>query len=401
MPNFRYRARDGDGNLIQGTLESSSESAVAARISDMGYHPVDISQVGGHGGFLKPRARKVPIGEVVIFYRQMATMNDAGLPLIYSLNTLAEGTVNRRFRQVVESVRMSVESGETLSDAIARHPGAFDEVAINMIRVGEASGNLSEVLERLAEFGERTAEIRSRVKNAMAYPIVLSILALGVVVFSLVVVMPRFARIFEKMNAPLPLPTRILMSVSSVVRNQWWLLLGAIVLAAVIFRLFLKTGRGSWAWDGFLFRLPVFGPLRLKNLSARFSRNMGTLIESGVDILFSFEVCERTLTSVRLEKALRITRDSVREGESIAPVLEAQHVFPPLLHRMIAVGEETGRLGQMLFRLAGYYHLEVEMTIKRLTTLLEPFMIIIMAAVVAFVAGATLLPLFNIIKYMH
>ena len=401
MPNFMYRARDDEGKLVQGTLESSSESAVAARISDMGYHPVDISRVRVRRGIFKQRRVKVPVAEVVIFYRQMATMNDAGLSIIYSLNTLAEGAGNRRFRQVIESVRMAVEGGETLSDAIAAHPGVFDEVAINMIRVGETSGNLSEVLERLAEYGERSAEIRSRVKNAMAYPVVLSVLALGVVIFSLVVVMPRFAAIFAKMNAPLPLPTRMLMSASSVVRHQGWLILGIIILAGVIFRLFLRTDGGRWAWDGFLFRLPVFGPLRLKNLSARFSRNMGTLIESGVDILFSFEVCERTLKSVRLEKALRATRDSVREGESIAPVLEMQHVFPPLIHRMIAVGEETGRLGQMLFRLAGYYDLEVEMTIKRLTTLLEPFMIIIMAAVVAFVAGATLLPLFNLVKYMH
>jgi len=401
LPNFRYRARDDGGKLIQGTLESSSETAVAARISDMGYHPVAISPVSGHRGFLKRRGRKVPIAEVVVFYRQMATMNDAGLPLIYSLNTLAEGTGNRRFRQVVESVRMGVEGGETLSDSIARHPGVFDEVAINMIRVGESSGNLSEVLERLAEYGERSAEVRARVKNAMAYPIVLSVLALGVVIFSLVVVMPRFASIFKRMNAPLPLPTRMLMSASSVVRHQGWLILGIIILAIVIFRLLLRTDRGRWAWDGFLFRIPVFGPLRMKNLSARFSRNMGTLIDSGVDILFAFEICEKTLKSVRLERALQITRDSVREGESIAPVLELQRVFPPLLHRMIAVGEETGRLGQMLFRLAGYYDLDVEMTIKHLTTLLEPFMIIVMAAVVAFVAGATLLPLFNIVKYMH
>ena len=283
MPNFRYRARDDGGKLIQGTLESSSETAVAARISDMGYHPVDISPVSGHRGFLKQRGRKVPIAEVVVFYRQMATMNDAGLPLIYSLNTLAEGTGNRRFRQVVESVRMGVEGGETLSDSIARHPGVFDEVAINMIRVGESSGNLSEVLERLAEYGERSAEVRARVKNAMAYPIVLSVLALGVVIFSLVVVMPRFASIFKRMNAPLPLPTRMLMSASSVVRHQGWLILGIIILAIVIFRLLLRTDRGRWAWDGFLFRIPVFGPLRMKNLSARFSRNMGTLIDSGVE----------------------------------------------------------------------------------------------------------------------
>lgn len=402
MPQFRYRARDREGKVVQGTIDSASEAIVASKILEMGYYPVEIKSVErGTGRKFWSPGRKVPVSEIVVFYRQLATMHDAGLPLIYSLVTLAEGTNNRHFRDVINAIRAEVEGGETFSGALETHADVFDEVGVNMIRVGEASGNLSEVLERLAEYGEKAAELKSRVRNALAYPLVLTVVAVGVVVFSLIVVMPRFASIFARLKAPLPLPTKILMAISDIVNNQGWTLLAGLVVFLVLFRVLINTNRGRWLWDGFLFRIPVFGQLRLKNLTARFARNFGTLIESGVDILYSFEVCERTLGSVRLSTALVTTREGVREGESIAPVLEEQEAFPPLLPRMIGVGEETGRLGQMLYRVAGYYELELEVAIKRLTTLLEPVLVVIMACVVAFVAAATLLPLFNMIKYMR
>ncbi len=402
MPQFRYRARDREGKVVQGTIDSASEAVVATKILEMGYYPVEIKSVErGTGRKFWSPGRRIPVSEIVVFYRQLATMHDAGLPLIYSLVTLADGTTNRHFRDVVNAIRADVEGGETFSGALEIHADVFDEVGVNMIRVGETSGNLSEVLERLAEYGERAAELRSRVKNALAYPLVLSVVATGVVGFSLVVVMPRFASIFTRLKAPLPLPTKMLMALSDVVKHQGWTILAGLVVLLVLFRLLINTNRGRWVWDGFLFRIPVFGELRLKNLTARFARNFGTLIESGVDILYAFEVCERTLGSVRFSRALEITRERVREGESIAPVLEEQKVFPPLLTRMIGVGEETGRLGQLLYRVAGYYELEVEVAVKRLTTLLEPMLVVVMAGVVAFIAAATLLPLFNMVKYMR
>jgi type IV pilus assembly protein PilC len=402
MPQFRYRARDREGKVVQGTIDSASEAVVATKILEMGYYPVEIKSVErGTGRKLWSPGRRVPVSEIVVFYRQLATMHDAGLPLIYSLVTLADGTTNRHFRDVVNAIRADVEGGETFSGALETHADVFDEVGVNMIRVGETSGNLSEVLERLAEYGERAAELRSRVKNALAYPLVLSVVATGVVGFSLVVVMPRFASIFTRLKAPLPLPTKMLMALSDVVKHQGWTILAGLVVLLVLFRLLINTKRGRWVWDGFLFRIPVFGELRLKNLTARFARNFGTLIESGVDILYAFEVCERTLGSVRLTSAIETTRERVREGESIAPVLEEQKVFPPLLTRMIGVGEETGRLGQLLYRVAGYYELELEVAVKRLTTLLEPMLVVVMAGVVAFIAAATLLPLFNMVKYMR
>lgn len=401
MPDFKYKARGKDGQPVQGVLSSGSRSQVARKITEMGYYPVEISQVRQRAGLLPKWRWKIPVSEVVVFFRQLATMQEAGLPVVYSLNTLAEGTRHGRFRQIVDAVRNDIEGGESLSSAMGQHPEAFNEVAVNMVRVGEASGNLAGILERLADYGERSEELRSRVRNAMVYPIILSVTAVGVVAFSLIFVLPRFAAIFAKMKVPLPLPTRIIMWISQLVVDEGILLLAALVMAAFIFRILIHTDRGKWIWDGWLFRFPVFGKVRLKNLTARFARNLGTLVESGVDILFSFEVSERTLPSVRLERALRVTRENVREGESIAPVLESQGVFPPLVPRMIGVGEETGRLGAMLERLAVYYELEVEMAVKRLTTLLQPFLIIVMAGIVAFVAAATLLPLFNMIKHIR
>ncbi len=402
MPQFRYRARDREGNVVQGNIESPSEAIVASKILEMGYYPVEINSLeGGRSPKTWLPGRRIPVSEIVVFYRQLATMNDAGLPLIYSLVTLADGTTNRQFSEVISDIRAQIEGGETFSGAISAHPDVFDEVGVNMIRVGETSGNLSNVLERLADYGEKSAELKSRVRNALAYPVVLSVVALGVVIFSLTVVMPRFASIFTRLKAPLPLPTKILMGMSGIINRHGWMILLTLFLLILLLRVLVNTRKGRWVWDGFLFRVPVLGQLRLKNLTARFARNFGTLLESGVDILYSFEVCERTLASVRLAKALAVTRQSVREGESIAPVLEEQKIFPPLLTRMIGVGEETGRLGQLLERVAGYYELELEVTVKRLTTLLEPMMVVVMAGVVAFVAAATLLPLFNMVKYMR
>jgi len=401
LTQFAYRARSRDGKIVRGTLELGSESLVAAKILEMGYFPVEIRPSSRAVRAPIRWRRKIPVSEVAVFFRQLATMHDAGLSLIYSLNTLADGIGHRKFREIVTSIRADVEGGETLSGAMEKHDEAFDEVAVNMIRVGEASGNLASILENLAEYGERSEELRTRVRNAMLYPVILSVVALGVVVFSLVVVMPRFAAVFSRMKVPLPLPTRILMWASRVVIEQGFLILGALVVALVLFKLLLRTRKGQWAWDGFLLNIPVFGQLRQKNLTARFARNLGTLVESGVDILYSFEVSERTLPSVRLAEALRATRDNVREGESIVPILESRRVFPPLVPRMIGVGEETGRLGPMLNRIAVYFELEVEMALKRLTTLLQPFLIIIMAGAVAFVAAATLLPLFTMIRHIN
>lgn len=401
MPEFRYRARSPEGELIQGTLDLASRNMVASRILEMGYYPVDIVPKGKSVRPLLKWRRKIPVQEVVVFFRQLATMHDAGLSLIYSLNTLADGIHHRRFKDIIISIRADVEGGESLSAAMSRHEEAFDEVAVNMVKVGEASGNLAEVLTRLSDYGERSEELKSRVRNAMLYPAILSVVALGVVIFSLVVVMPKFAAVFAKMKVPLPLPTRILMWASRVVVEQGLIILAALIIFLVLFMLAIKTERGQWFWDGFWLKFPVFGNIRHKNLTARFARNLGTLVESGVDILYSFEVSERTMPSVRIATALRKTRDNVREGESIAPVLESQNAFPPLVPRMIGVGEETGRLGLMLNRLAVYFELEVEMAVKRLTTLMQPFLIIIMGGAVAFIAAATLLPLFNMIKHIR
>lgn len=401
MAQYNYRARSKDGKLVKGTLDLASSNQVATRILEMGYYPVDIVPAGKSARRTFKWSRKIPVQEVVVFFRQLATMHDAGLSLIYSLNTLADGTHHRRFKEIIIHIRGDVEGGESLSGAMARHEEAFDEVAVNMVKVGEASGNLADVLTRLSDYGERSEELKTRVRNAMLYPVILCVVALGVVIFSLVVVMPKFAAIFAKMKVPLPLPTRILMWASRVVVEQGWVILAALVVLIILVRIAVKTQRGAWLWDGLWLRFPIFGSIRHKNLTARFARNLGTLVESGVDILYSFEVSERTMPSIQIATALRKTRDTVREGESIAPVLEKQHAFPPLVPRMISVGEETGRLGPMLNRLAVYFELEVEMAIKRLTTLLQPFIIIIMGGAVAFVAAATLLPLFTMIKHIR
>jgi type IV pilus assembly protein PilC len=400
VPDYSYRARDRAGAVTRGRIAAVSETAVARRLEEMGFFPVEIREERGARARIGGRGR-VPASEIVVFLRQLGTMYAAGLPFTYSLATLAGSTRHRRLRSVMEAVRADVEGGGTFSDGLARHPDVFDEITINMVKVGETTGNLAEILERLAEYGERSAEMRSRVRNAMAYPLILSAVALGVVTFAMVVVMPRFAAIFGKIKAPLPWPTKVLMGASAFVTGWWWLILLVLLVGGAALRLFLRTPAGRWWWDGLLFRLPVIGPLRLQNLSARFARNMGTLVESGVDILYSFEVVAQTLGSVRLARALLTTRTSVREGESIAPVLEKQGVFPALVPRMVAVGEETGKLGQMLERVAKFYELEVEMGVKRLTTLLEPAMIVVMGGMVAFVAAATLLPLFNMVKYVR
>ncbi len=401
MPDFSYRARNRLGRTHRGRVTAASEAAVAKRLEEMGYFPVEIHPASALLSRPAWGRTRVPVSELVVTMRQLAAMYAAGLPFTYSLATLAEGTGNRNLRRVIEAVRAEVEGGGTFSDALTRHPGVFDDITVSMIRVGETTGNLAEILERLAEYGEKSSEIRSRVRNALAYPIVLSVVALGVVVFAMAVVMPRFAAIFTKLKAPLPWPTKVLMWLSGALTHYGWVALGLLVAGFVAFRLFIRTGAGRWWWDGILFRLPLLGSLRLRNLTARFARNLGTLVESGVDILYSFEVCSQTLGSIRMERALLATRESVREGESISPMIEKQKVFPALLSRMMAVGEETGKLGEMLARVAKYYELEVEMAVKRLTALLEPVMILVMGGVVAFVAAATLLPLFNMVKYVR
>jgi type II secretory pathway component PulF len=400
MPVYRYKARDKHGSLFTGTIETTSQDAVAAQLDNLGYIPVSILQEKpgfGLGDWAESFTRVGP-QDMIVFSRQLATLLSAGLPFTTSFQALIDQTENKRLKRIIAEVRADVERGSTFSDALARHPKVFNRLYVNMIRAGETGGVLDEILDRLATLAEHEAETRARIQSATRYPkiVLLAIVVAFVVLVTLVI--PRFAALYANFKVQLPLPTRILIGINDLVHNYWYVVIGAGLLAFFGIRWYINTPAGRLQWDGLKIRLPVFGPIFLKTALSRFTRVFGTLTRSGLPILQTLEIVSETVGNVVIARVVDNIRDSARQGRGIVQPMRVSHIFPPVVIQMVAIGEETGRMEEMLMKVSQYYDQEVEYSIRNLATALEPLMLVIIGGMILFLALAIFLPWWNLIN---
>jgi type IV pilus assembly protein PilC len=418
MPRFNYVALDARGQEASGLLEAVSSSAAISQLRQAGYFPTSVIEEAISGtdgkdagrraaraaGATKPRAkkgialfqrRKVRSKVLMIFTRQLATLIDSGLPLLRSLNVLSKQERDKLMKKTIDKLADSVQSGSTFSDALALHPKIFSDLYVSMVKAGEVGGVLELVLTRLSEFQEKAARIRNKILSAMVYPIIVMTMALGILCFLLVFIVPRFEVIFHDLlgDKPLPPATRFVLGVSGFMQHHGLILLGAVVAIVVIYNFIGRTRKGRLAIDSFKLRMPLFGNLNRKTAISRFARTLGTLVTSGVPILQALNITRETAGNAAIARAIARVHDSVKEGESIVQPMEASKVFPAMVVSMVDVGEETGKLPEMLLKIAEVYDDEV----AALTSMLEPIMIVFLAVIVGTIVLALFTPLISII----
>lgn len=396
---FEYKVRDKGGALKSGKLEADSQAQVASKLKTMGYAPISIVQT--NSGMSKEvklsfGKKKVGLKDLAIFSRQFATMVNSGLSLLRSLTILTEQTENKELARVIGEVRNDIETGNSLSAGMAKHPDVFPPLMINMSRAGEIGGFLDSVMLQVANNYEAEVKLRGKVKAALTYPAVVLCIAVVAVIGMLLFIVPTFQGLFETLGGTLPLPTQVLVALSAGLKVGIVPLIVLVFVGLAVWRKVKRHPRVRNAVDPLKFKLPVFGDLFRKIALTRFSRNLGTMMSSGVPILQSLDIVAGTTGNVVLERATRDVQDSVRTGESLTAPLAKHPVFPPMVVQMMAVGEETGALDTMLAKIAEFYDQEVESTTESLTALIEPLMIAFLGAIVGSMIVALYMPIFKI-----
>jgi len=395
MAVFVYQGRTASGNQ-NGEIEAPDRSAAVGELRRRSILVTKIAEKSAPKMSFK-FGGKVKDKEMAIFTRQFSTMIDAGLPLVQCLNILAEQSESKTLRSVTGQVARHVEAGSTLADALRRHPRTFDDLFTNLVEVGEAGGILDVVLQRLAAYIEKAAALKRKVKSAMIYPASIIGVAFLVVIFMLTFVIPTFAQMFKDLGADLPLPTKIVMILSDFVRGYIILIIAGMIGAVMALRSYYRTEGGRATIDALMLKTPVFGTLVRKVAVARFTRTLGTLVQSGVPILDGLRITARTAGNKVVEKAVLQCRAAVTEGKTLADPLRTSGVFPPMVTQMISVGEQTGALDAMLSKIADFYDDEVDTAVSTLTSLLEPIMIVFLGVVVGGLVVAMYLPIFKLV----
>jgi len=421
MPRYNYVALDSRGQESAGAIDAESQSDAVSQLRQAGFFPKSIteegkgpktkaakSSVAGKSAARKEIKINIPFLQrktikprvLMIFTRQLATLIDAGLPLLRGLTVLSKQEPDLVLKGVITNIAESVQGGGTFSESLGGHPRIFNKLYVNMVKAGELGGVLEVVLMRLAEFQEKAQKIKNKVVAAMFYPVIVLVIAIVIMGFLLVFIVPKFEAIFADMLGGKPLPglTQFVIATSNIVKNNVLIIIGAIVGLAFVYKLAAKTPKGSAFIDAFMLRAPIFGDLTRKSAISRFTRTLGTLVTSGVPILQALNITRETAGNAVIAEAITRVHDSVKEGESIVTPLEASNVFPPMVISMIDVGEETGQLPEMLLKIAEVYDDEVDNAVTGLTSLLEPVMIVFLAVVVGTIVIALFMPLISIIS---
>lgn len=394
---FQYVALTADGQRRTGRIEAETRTEALARIRELGQQPVQLQLADAEAPAAAPtrRARRINSGDITAFTRQLADLTLAGLTLDRSFTVLSEQAENKSLEALIETIQTEVRGGAALSQSLERHPRYFPPMVVNMIRAGEMSGQLGEVLERLAQFAEREQQRRAQIVSAMVYPAVLLLVAASTLVFLLTFVVPRLSGVFADLGAELPLPTRMLLAITGALTSGWWAILGAGVLLWLGLRTYRRTEAGAYQIDRLTLRVAVVGKVWRKVVVARFARALGTLVAGGVPILEALRVAGQAAANRTLIRAAGELEERVKGGETISIAMRATGQFPPVLIHMTAVGEETGDLPRVLLRVAETLDGEAEIAMKRLTTLIEPMIVIFMGGFVGFVVLSILLPVFE------
>ena len=400
MPQtYDYKVRDRTGSMVTGQLVGDSETLVLQRLREMGMTPVEVKKAStGLKMEINLRPGRVKLKTIAVFCRQFATMVNSGLPILRALSILADQTDNQELEKVLVQSRTDVEQGSSLSAALAKHPKAFNNLFISMIKAGETGGVLDDVLLSLADQIEREVELRRQIKSAMTYPVVVVAMVMLILAAMLLFVVPQFESIYSNLGGTLPLPTRILLGVSTAVRTYWYMVLFGGVVFSFLFRRYKRTDDGRARVDALKLKVPVFGALFHKVALARFAATLGMLLRSGVPILQALDNVKDTVNNRVIGDAVDDVKTSVREGESIAKPLGRHKVFPPMIVQMMAVGEETGAVDTMLDKVAEFYNSEVTATVEALTSLIEPLLIAFIGAAVGAAVIALYMPMFNVIN---
>src|SRR5918994_2374994 len=403
MALYTYKAMDKQGEVIQDKLEGSGELAVAHEPRQQGLLVIDVKEQSvGQKDILEP-FKRIKLGDLVVFSRQLATMINAGLPIVRALYVLSEQTENPKLKEVVVAVRKDVEGGFSLSEALEKHPKVFSRLYVEMVKAGEIGGMLDNVLLRIADQLEMDQDLRRKIRSALTYPLVVLVLAILAASFMLIFIVPVFAQMFQDLGGTLPLPTRICMAISDILTSILGVLVYAgMALAVVMFLRWKKSESGRKVWGRAVLRIPAkIGDVVKKATLARFARTLATLSAAGVPILQSIEIPATSSGNWVVENALLKSRDAIREGIPIYKPLEEEWVFPPIVTRMIAVGEETGDIDGMLTKIAEFYESEVDAAVKALTSIIEPLMIVVVGGIVGFIVISMYLPMFEIYKLVQ
>jgi len=398
MPNFSYVAKDNAGKNIKGTLESANRKNVIDYLRKKELVIINIEEEKVKQKLFSPMfgGKKVKLEDIVVFSRQLATMVDSGIPLVNAFDILGEQMEKPALQKILLKVRDDIQTGSSLSGSLARYPTVFSSLFVNMVKAGESSGMLDEILDRVATYLEKTDALKRKVRSALVYPAVITLMAVIITSVLLLKVVPVFEEIFSGFGAQLPLPTLILINVSNVLRTYFFLCLGVLILGGFLVARYLKTDKGKTAFDGLILRLPIIGQLMRKVAVSKFTRTFSTLTKSGVPILNSLEIVGKTAGNKVVEKAVEKVYTNIKEGEKISDPLAQSKVFPPMVVRMIAVGEETGELEKMLSKISDFYDEQVDAAISGLTSLIEPLIIAFLGILIGTIVMCMFLPIFRI-----
>lgn len=395
MPRYKWEGKTLRGEKRKGEMEAPDEGSVRTHLRQQNVIPTKVVAKGKEISFSLGK-QKVKAKDVAVFTRQLATMIDAGLPLVQSLDILSMQQENKTFKEVINNTKESVEGGSTFAGALGKHPKTFDDLYVNLVVAGEEGGILDNVLNRLAIYIEKAESLKKKIKSALVYPSTIVCVAVIVVVVLMIFVIPVFADMFRSMGQTLPLPTLIVLAMSNMMKKYFLLFIVALVVLIFLFKRYYATEKGKLAIDNLILKLPVFGPLFRKVAVARFSRTLSTLITSGVPILDGLTITSRTAGNKLIEYAIIKARTSISEGETIAEPLARSEIFPPMVTQMIAVGESTGSLDSMLSKIADFYEEEVDVAVATLTSLLEPLLMVFLGVTVGGVVIAMYMPIFKI-----
>ncbi|MEI7751542.1 MAG: type II secretion system F family protein [Candidatus Omnitrophota bacterium] len=407
MPSFEYWVKDKTGKDLRGVQDAQDAQDLVRQLKTQDYMIIRVEQAQKKTSKISPqkgsspkirqgKPGKVKLDDLVIFSRQMATLVAAGIPLIQALDILAGQVDKEKFRLVLRRMHSDLQSGKSFSEAMQVHPKVFSMLFIHMVRAGEMSGKLQEILDRVAHYFEKSSALQKKVKAALMYPMAVSTMAFAITFFMLAFVIPQFATIFEGLGAKLPAPTEILIAVSNYLAANWWWILASLGGGIFLFRKFITSPMGRLPWDTFTLRMPVFGPIILKVAVSKFARTLSTLVRSGVAILAALEIVSKTSGNARIEKVITDLMGSVKRGETIAGPLERSDIFPSMVVRMIAIGEETGELEEMLTKIADFYDTQVDTAVSGLTSLIEPLIIAFLGIVIGGIVIALFLPILTL-----
>jgi general secretion pathway protein F len=399
MAEYFYKATTLGGQTVEGSLEGRDEEAILQNLHHLGYIPIRITTADEKASGQRLSSffsRRVGVKSLLVFTQELSTLVSAGLPIDRSLDILGTLTENIRLREIVIDLLKRIQEGSSLAEALGQYPRVFPKVYVNMVKAGESGGFLETILSRLAQYLQSTKEIQEYLVSVMLYPLILTIVS-GVSITILVTfVIPKFARIFTDMGQAIPLPTQIVLSFSHLVTQYWWAGLGGVVLIYLGLKAYLKDEERKWKWDGYKLRWPAVGDIIKKVEASRFARTLGTLLESGVSILPALILVKEISQNVAISRSIAHVHDRLREGKGISKSLEETGVFPPMAVHMIGVGEETGKLDEMLIKVAETYEENVQTTVKRFVSLLEPLIIVVMGVVVFFIVMSILVAILSI-----